>query len=133
MVGQSSISKFELGRRIGEGRIGEVFEAKNRESNDKVAVKLLRIDASKLHGVQGFFHDVQVVRPISASGIAKVIDVGTFSDGRLYVITELLAGENLAQRLARGRFSTTQTADVVQQLARGLMAVSGVGVVHHDL
>jgi eukaryotic-like serine/threonine-protein kinase len=133
MVGQSSISKFELGRRIGEGRIGEVFEAKNRESQDKVAVKLLRLEVSKLHGIQGFFHDCQAVRPISHAGIVKIIDVGTFSDGRLYVITELLAGESLAQRLGRGRFSTTQTADVVQQVARALMAVSGVGVVHHDL
>ncbi|MBX3161487.1 MAG: serine/threonine protein kinase [Deltaproteobacteria bacterium] len=129
----SGISKFALGGRLGEGRVGEVFEAENRETRDRVAVKLLRLEPSKLHEIQGFYNDVRTIRPITNAGIAKVFDVGQFDDGRAYVITELLTGESLAQRLQRGRFSTTQTADVVQQVARALMAVSGVGVVHHAL
>jgi serine/threonine-protein kinase len=129
----SSISKFALGNKLGEGRIGEVFEAEHRETKDRVAIKLLRLEPSKLHEVQSFFHDLRTIRPITNAGIAKVFDAAQFDDGRAYVITELLKGESLATRLQRGRFSTTQTADVVQQVARALMAVSGVNVVHHAL
>jgi len=133
MAGES-INKFQLGRRFGEGRLGEVFEATNREAGGKVAIKLFNPDASRRHEIQGFFDHARAMRPISHSGIAKILDFGLReSDGRAFVITELLAGESLTERLQRGRFSTTQTADVVQQIARALMVAQGVNVVHHAL
>jgi len=133
MVGQS-INKFELGKKFGKGRLGEVFEAINRETGGKVAIKLFNDEASRRHEIQGFFHDVRALRPISHASMAKIIDFGLREgDGRAYVITELLAGESLGDRIQRGRFSTTQTADVVQQVARALMVAAGVGVMHHAL
>jgi eukaryotic-like serine/threonine-protein kinase len=133
MVGQS-IAKFGLGKRLGEGRLGEVFEAVNRETGGKAAIKVFHQEPSRRHEIQGFFDHVRSLRPISHAGMAKIIDFGLREgDGRAYVITELLGGESLGSRLQRGRFSTTQTADVVQQIARTLMVAQGVGVVHHAL
>jgi eukaryotic-like serine/threonine-protein kinase len=133
MVGQN-INRFELQRRFGEGRLGEVFEGINRESGDRVAIKLFNAEVSRSQEIHAVFAQLQKLRPISHGGMAKIIDFGVRNgDSRAYVISELLGGESLQNRIPRGRFSTTQTADVVQQVARSLMTAQGVGILHHAL
>jgi serine/threonine-protein kinase len=75
----------------------------------------------------------RAVARVASAALAKVLDAGIAGDGRAYVVSEHVVGQTLGQRLAGGRLSQTQVADVVAQIARALLAAQGVGVVHHDL
>jgi serine/threonine-protein kinase len=132
MIGET-IGRFELRSRLGEGPFGEVWLAGHRETQGAVAIKLLHPDVSALPAIAAFVASARAIARISSASIAKVYDAGIGGDGRAYVVSELVLGQTLGQRLAQGRCSQTQVADVVGQLARALAVAQGVGVVHHDL
>jgi eukaryotic-like serine/threonine-protein kinase len=132
MIGET-IGRFELRSRLGAGGFGEVWLAGHRETGDAVAIKLLDPRLAGLREIERFVEDSRAVGRIANANTAKVFDAGIRADGRPYVVSELVLGETLAQRIARGRASQTQVADVIQQIARSLIAAQGVGVVHHAL
>lgn len=132
MTGET-IGRFELRSRLGAGPFGEVWLAGHRETQDAVAIKLLHPDVSALPEIPAFVAGARAVARIASASIAKVFDAGIGGDGRAYVVTELVLGQTLGQRIARGRCSQTQVADAISQIARALTAAQGVGVVHHDL
>lgn len=132
MIGET-IGRFELRSRLGAGPFGEVWLAGHRETQAAVAIKLLHPDISSLPSIPRFVEASRAIGRIANAAIAKIFDAGVRPDGRAYAVTELVLGQTLGQRIAQGRFSQTQVADVVAQVARALLAAQGVGVVHHDL
>jgi serine/threonine-protein kinase len=132
MIGET-IGRFELRSRLGAGPFGEVWLAGHRETQSAVAIKLLHPDISSRPAIPWFIEASRAIGRIANAAIAKIFDAGVHPDGRVYVVTELVLGQTLGQRIAQGRFSQTQVADVVAQVARALVAAQGVGVVHHDL
>lgn len=132
MIGET-IGRFELRSRLGEGPFGEVWLAGHRETQAAVAIKLLHPGVSALPAIPAFVAASRAIARLSNAFVAKVYDAGVRDDGRAYVVSELMLGQTLGQRFAQGRFSQTQVADVVAQVARALAAAQGVGVVHHDL
>jgi eukaryotic-like serine/threonine-protein kinase len=132
MIGET-IGRFELRSRLGAGPFGEVWLAGHRETQGAAAIKLLYPDVSSHAAIPQFVQATREVARITNACIAKVLDAGIAGDGRAYVVSEHVIGQTLGQRLAGGRLSQTQVADVVAQIARALVAAQGVGVVHHDL
>ena len=132
MIGET-IGRFELRSRLGAGPFGEVWLAGHRETQAAVAIKLLHPDVSALPAIPAFVNATRAIARIASAYVAKVLDAGIGDDGRAYVVSELVLGQTLGQRIAQGRLSQTQVADVVAQVARALVAAQGVGVVHHDL
>lgn len=132
MIGET-IDRFELRSRLGEGAFGEVWLAGHRETQAAVAIKLLRPDVSALPTVPAFIQDARAVGRVANPWVAQVFDAGVREDGRAYVVSEFVIGQTLGQRVAQGRLSQTQTADVTAQIARALIAAHGVGVMHHNL
>jgi serine/threonine protein kinase len=132
MIGET-IGRFELRSRLGEGPFGEVWLAGHREAQHPVAIKLLHPAVSALPAIPAFVAAAREIARISNAFVAKVYDAGIAGDGRAYVVSELVLGQSLGQRMAQGRSSQTQVADVVAQIARALIAAQGVSVVHHDL
>lgn len=130
MVG-SSLTRFELTGPLGAGPFGEVWQARHRETGEPVAIKFLRAEVAAL--APRFLDDVRALAPLSDAGVARLRDGGVLGDGRAYLIAELVAGESLAQRIARGRASQTQIAEAGQQIARALAAAQGVGAAHRHL
>jgi serine/threonine protein kinase len=132
MIGET-IGRFELRSRLGAGPFGEVWLAGHRETQDAVAIKLLYPDVSSLPVIPEAVNATRAVARIANASVAKVYDVGVRGDGRVYIVSELVIGQSLGQRFAQGRFSQTQVAEVIVQIAHALIAAHGVGVVHHDL
>lgn len=132
MIGET-IGRFELRSRLGEGAFGEVWLAGHRETQAAAAIKLLNPGVSALPAISAFIQDSRAVGRIANQWVAQVLDAGVREDGRAYVISEFVIGQTLGQRIAQGRFSQTQVADVTAQIARALIAAQGVGVVHHNL
>jgi Tol biopolymer transport system component len=113
--------------------MGEVYRARDTRLGREVAVKVLpeafSADADRL---RRFEQEARAASTLNHPNILTVLDVGEH-DGSPFVVSELLEGETLRQRLAGTAVSQRKAIDWALQIARGLAAAHEVGIVHRDL
>ncbi len=136
------LGPYEVQSFIGAGGMGVVYRARDTRLGREVAVKVLppafARDADRL---ARFEREARAVAAINHPNIVSVYDIGSADivdpdQGPVraaYLITELLDGETLRDRLAQGPLSARKSADVAMQVARGLSAAHDRGIVHRDL
>ena len=135
MLGET-IGNFRIVSKIGRGGMGEVYAAEQVSVHTPVAIKILLPEVSLDEQQRTrFFNEARAVSRIKHAGIAKIFDVGIHAPtGRAYLIMELLEGETLGARLARGgRLTAWQVADIGKQIASVLEATQAAGITHRDL
>jgi eukaryotic-like serine/threonine-protein kinase len=124
------LGRFRLGREIGSGGLGQVFEATDLWLERAVAVKIfkpgLRAD------MEGMLREARAAAALNHPNICTVYDVGR-EEGLPVLSMELLSGQTLQQRLDDGALGVEEAAEVAHQLASGLTASHAHGVVHGDL
>jgi Tol biopolymer transport system component len=124
---------YEILAPIGVGGMGEVYRARDSRLRREVAIKVLppafSTDAERL---RRFEHEAQAAGALNHPNILVVYDVGTH-EGTSYVVSELLEGQTLRQRLAEAAIPTRKAIEYAIQIARGLAAAHEKGVVHRDL
>ncbi len=137
-AGTRIADRYQLGRRIAVGGMGEVWEAEDIRLGRSVAVKVLRPELSDdpefLHR---FRIEARTVASLDHSGIAAVHDYGE-DDGpaghrTAYLVMELVRGEPLSSLIARGPLEPEQTLRIMEQAARALQAAHERGYVHRDV
>jgi serine/threonine-protein kinase len=133
----AAVGRFRIQARLGRGGFGETWLGVHEETQGKVAIKILHPDVAA-HPVMSLVYDeVRVMSRMATSGIAKIYDAmalpHTLPRNTAYLITDLVDGEPLQHRIARGRHSTTQLADIIEQTANALVAASAAGVMHGNL
>jgi len=124
--------RYRIEKEIGRGGMGRVFVAHDRKLGRDVAIKVL---ASGLHGEEALHRFEQEARATCALNHANILDVhdiGTH-EGSPYIVSELLHGSTLRERLQKGRLSVQEANDYALQLAQGLSAAHEKGIVHRDL
>ncbi len=156
-----AIGHFELLDKLGAGGMGEVFKARDTRLNRFVAIKLLasahersaglgqmgtQAGASK-SGTRGeaalgpapsnaarerFQREALAIAALNHPNICTLYDAGE-QDGRPYLAMELLEGETLFARLARGPVSSAQVAQWGAEIADALQAAHAKGILHRDL
>jgi len=133
--GREIEGKYRVGRMLGRGGMGAVYEAENLALGKRVALKFLDAQAAQdTDGVQRFMREARAASTIESAHIVQVFDVGEVDDGRPYLVMELLRGETLSARLQReGRLSPTETVHLAVQMLRGLHRAHEHGIVHRDL
>ena len=126
--------RYRLTSRLAAGAMGEVWRARDLLLDREVAVKTLRPEiADDDDARERFRTEARSTGRLSHPGIAAVYDTGE-SDGRAWLVLELVEGESLQSLLRRsGRLSPEQTLDVVAQTAAALQAAHASGVVHRDI
>jgi serine/threonine protein kinase len=139
-VGRLVGAKYELMRRLGRGSMGEVWIARHRTLDERVALKLLSA-APQFGQVEDgptaaarFQFEAQVAARLSrrTRHIVRVTDHG--EEGALaYLVMELLEGETLETALMRRRLTPLEASAMTVQIARGLERAHAEGVVHRDL
>jgi phosphate/phosphite/phosphonate ABC transporter binding protein len=127
--------KYKLGRQIGEGGMGAVYEALHVGLGTKVAVKILSEQlAENPTFVKRFRREARAAAAVQHENVVAVTDTGEDEEGVPYLIMELLEGETLAATLRRERVLIPQAAaEVTAQMLRGLGAAHEKGVIHRDL
>jgi phosphate/phosphite/phosphonate ABC transporter binding protein len=127
--------KYRLGRLIGEGGMGAVYEAEHEGLRAKVAVKLLSEHGSlDQKSVARFRREARAMGAIRHENVVSVMDTGTDEEGIPFLVMELLEGESLAAMLRRERvLSPGLSCWAASQALAGLAAAHAQGVVHRDL
>lgn len=136
--GEVLADRFELRRLAGEGGMGQVWVAFDRQLREEVAIKTIRHSVgSDSAAADRFKRELQLARRIAHPNVCKVFDL--FEDSgsgwpRLFLTMELLAGETLAARLKReGRLTPAEAGAVIRAVAAGVNAAHESGVIHRDL
>jgi serine/threonine protein kinase len=133
--GQILNDTYRLVQLVGEGGMGVVYEATHARLAGRYAIKVLtqRL-AESPEGFAQLNREARITSLLQHPNIVQVIDHNTTPDGTEYLVMEYLAGESLSQRLGReGRLPLATVVDIIDQIAAGLSAAHGRGVVHRDL
>src|SRR3982751_4135427 len=129
----TKLGRYEIRLKIGEGGMGEVYRARDDKLNRDVAIKVLPSNFSQNGDrLRRFEQEAQAAGALNHPNILAVYDVGTHDDA-LYVVSELLEGESLKDRLLEGSISQTKAVNYAVQIAQGLAAAHGKGIVHRDV
>ncbi|MGK3966588.1 serine/threonine-protein kinase [Sorangium sp. So ce1667] len=123
--------RFEIDTLLGEGGMGVVFEAWDREARRSVALKLLR-DVDEATSAR-FDREAEALAALSHPGIVGYVAHGTTALGERYLAMERLVGVTLAARLAEGPLGVRDAARVGHGVAAALAAAHEKGLVHRDI
>ena len=135
LVGQIIADRYRVIRLIGEGGMGQVYEAQHVNINKRFALKLLRPEiVSNPEAVARFRQEAWSASSIGHENIVEIDDFATLPTGAVYLAMEFLQGQSLADRLRDGPpLSTAETIDVFLQVARGLAAAHDKNIIHRDM
>jgi serine/threonine protein kinase/tetratricopeptide (TPR) repeat protein len=124
---------YRIVDKLGAGGMGEVFRARDTRLNREVAIKVLPKDfAADADRLRRFEQEAKMLAALNHPNIMTVFDAGQHEDAP-YLVSELLEGRTLREHLASGALSTRKARDYALQIAQGLAAAHGKGVVHRDL
>jgi serine/threonine protein kinase len=127
------IGVYEITAPIGEGGMGAVYRARDTRLDREVAIKILPdIFASDPERVARFTREAQTLASLNHPHIAQVHGFEE-SAGTRALIMELVNGEDLSARIARGSMPLDETLSVARQMADALDAAHEAGIVHRDL
>ena len=142
-IGAIVADRYEIRRLLGRGGMGEVYEARDTELGDLVALKTLALttldDATAESRLKA---EVLLARRVAHPNVCRIFDFAVHERRRPggdteripFLTMELLSGETLGQRLRQqGRMDSPEARTIVDQIARGLAEVHRVGIVHRDL
>jgi len=125
------LGPFEIVSWLGAGGMGEVFRARDRRLGREVAVKVLPPSADR-DRLERFELEARATSALNHPNIVALYDVGT-NEGRPYVVTELLEGETLRERMGGAALPVRKVLEYAGQIAQGLGAAHQKGIVHRDL
>jgi Tol biopolymer transport system component len=129
----TKLGPYEIQSLLGAGGMGEVYRAKDARLDRIVAIKVLPASFSADHDrMQRFEQEARAAAALNHPNILSIFDIGD-EHGSPYVVSELLEGETLRERLRSGALSSRKAIDYGLQVARGLAAAHEKGIVHRDL
>jgi serine/threonine protein kinase len=132
MIGKI-LGHYRVLEKIGSGGMGEVYRASDQRLERDVALKILKPSlANDPDRLRRFEQEARAAAALSHSSIVAIYDIG-MHDGKPYIVSELLEGQTLRERLINGPVPRRQAADWAGQIAQGLMAAHEKRIVHRDL
>jgi len=123
--------RFEIEQRIGAGGMGQIFRARDRETGEPVAVKI--VSDVREHRAARFAREVELLAELTHPGIVRYIAHGDTPDGSQFLVMEWLEGEDLGARLARAPLTVGEAVKLATRVAEALGEAHARGIVHRDL
>ncbi len=129
----TKLGPYEIAGPLGAGGMGEVYRARDTRLGRDVALKVLpeglARDSDRL---RRFEQEARAASALNHPNILAIYDIGTH-DGAPFLVTELLEGETLRERLQNGPLPARKALDIAMQVAQGVAAAHEKGIIHRDL
>ena len=133
-IGTVLANRYEIVRRIGEGGMGAVYQARDLELNRVVALKVIRPSLAKNPEILSRFkQELILARQVTHKNVIRIYDLAEF-DGIKFITMDFIDGRDLKSVLrANGKFEPRRAAEIIEQVCRGLEAAHSEAVIHRDL
>src|SRR5438309_1904590 len=124
----TQLGPYEILSPLGAGGMGEVYRARDTRLEREVAIKVLPAEFAKdADRLRRFEQEARATSSLNHPNILIVHDIGTH-EGAPYIVSELLEGETLRERIEQGALPARKASDFALQMARGLAAAHEKGV-----
>jgi serine/threonine protein kinase/Flp pilus assembly protein TadD len=126
--------RYEILRVLGEGGMGAVYQARDRELERIIALKVIRPElAGNAAILQRFKQELILARHVTHKNVVRIYDLGE-ADGIKFITMEYVDGEDLRSVLkTRGKLPLQEAVRIIEQVCRALEAAHVEGVIHRDL
>lgn len=126
------IGHFTIERKLGQGGMGVVYAARDERLERSVALKMMSSLASDETAHRRFWREARAAASVNHPNVCQIYEIGE-DGGDPFIAMELLEGEPLDERLARGPLSVSETAPIGLDMLAALSALHAGGIVHRDL
>lgn len=126
--------RYEILQALGEGGMGTVYKARDRELDRLVALKVIRPDLARNPAIiQRFKQELILARQVTHRNVVRIFDLGE-ADGIKFITMEFIEGKDLRSLLLEHKkFSPEEAAEVIRQVCLALDTAHTEGVIHRDL
>ena len=131
-MSRQQIGRYTITGTLGEGGMGIVYSAVDPKLERPVAIKTLRAASPDPVARERLVREARTAAAINHPAICQLYEIGE-DHGELFLAMELLEGESLASRIARGRLTVSESVSFALSMLAGIDALHRHGVVHRDL
>jgi serine/threonine protein kinase/formylglycine-generating enzyme required for sulfatase activity len=130
----AAFGRYHVTGRLGKGAFGVVYRGHDPDLRRDVAIKVPRRDRiASPADAEAYLAEARVLATLNHPGIVQAHDFGRTADGLCYVVSQFISGGDLARRIARGRPSHDEAADLVARISEALHYAHQHGLVHRDI
>jgi len=132
MIGKT-LGHYRVGEQIGRGGMGEVYMAHDLNLNRKIALKFLPDEfTGDLERMARFEREAKLLASLNHPNIAAIYGLES-AEWKRFLVLELVDGETLSQRIAKGPLPLKEALQICRQIAEGVEAAHEKGIIHRDL
>jgi eukaryotic-like serine/threonine-protein kinase len=126
--------RYEILEMLGEGGMGAVYKARDRELTRTVALKVIRPDLVRNPAiVERFKQELRLSHQVTHKNVIRIYDLGE-GEGVKFITMEYIEGKDLRAIIReKKKFTPEETVNVIQQVCQALDAAHSVGIIHRDL
>src|SRR5215467_8753985 len=129
----TQLGSHEITALLGKGGMGEVYRARDLKLKREVAIKILPEEFLRdADRVSRFQREAEVLASLSHPNIAGIYELAEAENSK-YLVLELVEGETLADRIARGAIPAREALEIAADICEALEAAHEKGIIHRDL
>ncbi len=128
-----SIGRYEVTRVLGRGGFGTVYLARDVGLDRSVAIKIPHRQTASELSAHGYPKDARILAGLSHPNIVPVYDVGHAEDGRWYIVSKYIEGDDLAAELRASKPSVSRSAELIAAICDALQYAHSRDVFHRDI
>ena len=126
------VAHYIIERKLGEGGMGVVFAARDQRLDRLVALKMMSSFSGDETARRRFWREARAAASVNHPNVCQLYEIGE-DRGEMFIAMELLEGEPLSERLARGAMTVSEAMPIALGVLEALAALHARGIVHRDL
>jgi serine/threonine protein kinase/predicted ATPase len=131
--GEAIAGRYEIVRSVRAGGVSVVYEALDRDTDERVALKLINIPQAEDALVKRIEREIAILQQLQHPHIVRCHGSGKLNDGRIYLVLDWLEGSDLADFKSRAPLTLRRVLQIVNQVAAAIDAAHAREIIHRDI